>query len=70
VPGQKKKIGPAAARAYKERMQRRPPQPDVERPAAFHAPSPAADGLGRAVGISLVVVKLWKLFRRGSRIHG
>jgi membrane protein len=66
VPGQKKKIGPAAARAYEERMKERKflPAPNVARPAAFQeAPSPAADGLGRAVGISLVLLKLWRVFR-------
>ena len=68
VPGEKKKIGAAAARAYKERLHRSPPPVShpLPRPAAaFHAtPSPADRKLGAAVALPLVVTRLWNRLRR------
>jgi membrane protein len=65
VPGQKKKIGAAAARAYKERLEQGasvPVQPGA-RPqsvAAFQAtPSSADRKLGIAVGLPLIVTRVW-----------
>ena len=67
VPGQKKKIGPAAARAYKERLETNGGRPATPaRPiAAFQATPPSADRtLGIAVGVPLLATRLWNGFRR------
>jgi membrane protein len=70
VPGQKKKIGAAAARAYKERLKRNGtstspaslPQPV----AAFQAtPSPSDRTLGIAIGLPFLATRLWNRLRRG-----
>jgi membrane protein len=67
VPGQKKKIGVAAARAYRNRLERSGPAartPVVTRPTVAHAaPSPGDGALGAALGLPLVAVRLWN--RRG-----
>ena len=71
VPGQKKKIGAAAARAYKERLatQGRPSAMPAVAPqpvAAFQAePSPSDRKLGIAVGLPLLATRLWNRLRRG-----
>jgi membrane protein len=72
VPGQKKKLGVAAARAYKERLEQRSrppvPHPLPQPAAAFHmTPSPADRKLGVAVGLPLVVTRLWNRLRRGHQ---
>jgi membrane protein len=69
VSGEKPKIGAAAARAYKERLERegRPPAPDaLTKPAAaFQAtPSPAERTVGLAVGLPLLVSRVWNRVRR------
>ena len=70
VPGQKKKIGAAAARAYKERSGERPstfdPVTGPRQPAAaFQAtPSSVDRKVGLAVGLSLLVTRLWNRVRR------
>jgi membrane protein len=70
VPGQKKKIGAAAARAYKERLEHRSSAPasapPASRPAAaFQATlSPTDRKLGIAVGLSLLGTRVWNRFRR------
>jgi membrane protein len=74
VPGQKKKIGAAAARAYKERLGHRSPQPTApsaypQPGAAFQAtPSPADRKLGLAVGLPLIATLLWNRFRQRRHI--
>lgn len=70
VPGQRKKIGVAAARAYKERQEQRSglgAAPAVPRPAeAFQATPSATDRkLGLAVGLPLLATRLWNRIRRG-----
>jgi membrane protein len=70
VPGEKKKIGAAAARAYKERLgQRSRPAvaPVLPRPApAFQAaPSVGDRKLGLAVGVTLLATRFWNRIRRG-----
>ena len=71
VPGQKKKIGAAAARAYKERLttQGQPSAMPVVSPqpvAAFQAEPARADRkLGIAVGLPLLATRLWNRLRRG-----
>ena len=71
VPGQKKKIGAAAARAYKERLAKhgRPSAMPVVSPqpvAAFQAePSRSDRKLGIAVGLPLLATRLWNRLRRG-----
>jgi membrane protein len=70
VPGQKKKIGPAAARAYKERLEKSGPRPAIPaRPiAAFQAtPSSADRTLGIAIGLPLLVTRLWHGLRRSRK---
>jgi membrane protein len=63
VPGQKKKIGAAAARAFKERHQHQPPppasSPSTARPAAAFQSAPSATELkiGFAVGLPLLVMR-------------
>jgi membrane protein len=67
VPGQKKKIGSAAARAYKERFEKSGRRPEIPaRPiAAFQAtPSSADRTIGIAVGLPLLVTRFWNRFRR------
>ena len=73
VPGQKKKIGAAAARAYKERLTRqgRPPATPVVSPqpvAVFQAEPARADRkLGIAIGLPLLATRLWNRLRRGRQ---
>ena len=66
VPGQKKKIGVAAARAYKERFQKAPhpvPSAQPQPVAAFQAaPTPADRKIGLAFGLPLIVTRLWNRF--------
>jgi membrane protein len=70
VPGQKKKIGAAAARAHQERHSGRaagpaasPRQPKPV--AAFQAsPSSADRKVGVAVALPLMAIRLWNRFRR------
>ena len=70
VPGQKKAIGAAAARAYKNRAAA-PPRaatpPPVRRPAAAFqgAPSGGDRKLGLAVGLPLLAARLWNRLKRG-----
>jgi membrane protein len=70
VPGERKKIGAAAARAYKERLGHRSPQPawpaaQPQPVAAMQAAPSAADRtMGFAVGLSLIATRLWNRFRR------
>jgi len=69
VPGEKRKIGAAAARAYKERLERmgRPAVPDAlpEAAAAFQAtPSPAERTLGLSVGLLVLASRVWNRVRR------
>ena len=70
VPGQKKKIGAAAARAYKERMEQesaqRPVSPAISRPAAaFQAtPSSSDRNIGLALALSMLAARLWNRLRR------
>ena len=69
VPGKRKKIGTAAARAYEARrlQQMQPASPPAHRQpvAAYQATPKAADRtLGVAVGISLIATRLWNRFRR------
>jgi membrane protein len=69
VPGQKKKIGVAAARAYEERLKSQPNKPvPVPQPvAAFQAaPSPSDRKLGLAVGLPLLAARLWNRLRGRS----
>jgi membrane protein len=74
VAGVKKKIGAAAARAYKERLGQRSPQPTAPsaspKPvAAFQAaPSSADRKLGLAVGLPLIATRLWNRFRQRRHI--
>jgi membrane protein len=65
VPGERKKIGAAAARAYKARLEQRPrpaetPSP-THRPAAAFQPVPKLrdQTLGVAVGLSLLLTRWW-----------
>jgi len=73
VPGQKKVIGVAAARAYKQRRQSpaTPGESPVGAPAvaqpgaAFEAaPSSSDRNVGIALGLSLFVSRLWGRMRR------
>jgi membrane protein len=70
VPGQKKKIGAAARRAYDERFQHGSPQsashPVGAQPAAAcqASPSPSDRKIGLAVGLLLIATRLWNRFRR------
>ena len=73
VPGQKKKIGAAAARAYRQRLESRigtsaaaaaPPRTV----AAFDAAPSASDRtLGITMGLPLLATRLWSRFRRRRR---
>ena len=71
VPGQKKKIGAAAARAYKKRLEsldRTAPTPAaLPQPLPVVQASPSAsDGkLGIAVGLPLLATRLWNRLRNG-----
>ena len=71
VPGQKKKIGAAAARAYKERLESRnstaPTPAALPQPVAVvqAAPSSSDGKLGIAVGLPLLATRLWNRLRRG-----
>jgi membrane protein len=69
VPGQRKKIGVAAARAYEARrlQEMQPASPPAHRQpvAAYQATPSAADRtLGVAVGVSLIATRLWNRLRR------
>jgi membrane protein len=72
VPGQKRKIGAAAARAYKERLELRhttaPTLPTLPQPAAVVQASPSASDrlLGIAVGLPLLAMRLWDRRRRAD----
>jgi membrane protein len=70
VPGQRKKIGAAAARAYRERLEHRsaPVTAPPGRPAVA-TPSPAGRKWGLAVGLAVLVARIWNRVRR-SRAHG
>ena len=69
VPGQKRKIGAAAARAYKERL--KSPHSTAPTPAALPQPvaafqaSPSDRKLRIAVGLTLLATFLWNRLRRG-----
>jgi membrane protein len=69
VPGQRKAIGAAAARAYKERIERlsRQPAAPAREPkpvAAFQAtPSSTDRKLGLAMGLPLIATRLWNRLR-------
>ena len=69
VPGQKKKIGAAAARAYQQRLESRNRSAPAALPqpvAAFQAsPSSADRKLGIVVGLPLLATRLWNRLRRG-----
>jgi membrane protein len=71
VPGQKKKIGTAAARAYKERLESRhstaPMPAGLPQPVAVFQASPSSSDrkLGIAVGLPLLATRLWNRLRRG-----
>jgi membrane protein len=75
VPGQKKKIGSAAARAYKERLGRRSrivetPAARARSVAAFQAtPSPADSKFGIAVGLPLLAARLWNRLAAAREHH-
>lgn len=65
VPGQRKKIGRAAARAYKERVAGPrviPPPSDVAPPAI---PLPSDRKVGIALGLPLLISRVVTRFRRG-----
>jgi membrane protein len=69
VPGQKKKIGIAAARAYQAQLEQRsrlPVSHPVTRPIAAFDATPSANDrkLGAAVGLPLVLTRLWNRRRR------
>ena len=69
VAGQKKVIGVAAARAYKERLRKleagAQPSPSQLQPAAFQAaPSPSDRKVGIVLGLSLFASRLWGRARR------
>ncbi len=71
VPGEKKKIGAAAARAYKDRLQQGPrpipPLASLRPAAAFQAtPSPADSKLGIALGVPLLATRFWNRIKRGK----
>ena len=70
VPGQKRKIGAAAARAYKERFESRhstAPTLALPQPAVVFQASPSSSSrvLAMAVGLSLLAMRLWNRLRRG-----
>jgi membrane protein len=73
VPGERKKIGAAAARAYNARLQQRPrpaavPSP-IHRPAAAfqRIPETRDQTLGVAIGLSLLLTRWWN--QRGRHTH-
>jgi membrane protein len=74
VPGQKKKIGAAAERAYNERREHRQAHPTASQghlqpAAAFKATPSAGDRkLGLAVGLALLLPRLWNRFKRRREI--
>ena len=69
VPGQKRKIGAAAARAYKERLESRnrvaPTPAALPQPVIAFQASPSDRKLGIAVGLPLLATRLWNRLRRG-----
>jgi membrane protein len=77
VPGQKKKIGAAAARAYQERLESRNRRPAaataaVPRTAAAFSPAPSTSErvLGMTIGLPLLATRLWSRFRRRREREG
>ena len=70
VPGQKKKIGAAAARAYKKRFEHRSPEqpasPPVPRAAAALEAAPASSDrkVGFVLSLPLLATRLWGRLRR------
>jgi membrane protein len=73
IRGQKKKIGAAAARAYKARLQQRllpaATSPVMARPAAKLVPTPftADQRIGAVVALPLMATRLWNRWRRRTR---
>jgi membrane protein len=74
VPGERKKIGAAAARAYNARLEQRPrpaaaPSP-IHRPAAAfqRIPETRDQTLGVAVGLSLLLARWWNQLARHTRV--
>ena len=71
VPGAKKKIGAAAARAFKARLEAHSnsgPSPATNRPRvpAVQALPPSSNGkVGVAVALPLLAIRLWNRVRRG-----
>jgi membrane protein len=71
VPGQKKKIGAAAARAYTQQLESRkstaPMPAGLPQPVAVFQASPSSPDhkLGIAVGLPLLATRLWNRLRRG-----
>ena len=63
VPGQRKKIGAAAAREYEERQRRQQERPAGERPRAF-LPTPASEPSVVRYGPGLLALFLARWFRR------
>jgi membrane protein len=75
IPGERRKIGPAAARAYRERLGKRSsrtvPSPTVPRPAPALEAAPAPHrGLGVAVGLPILASRLWSRIRRRVQQQG
>ena len=71
VPGEKKKLGAAAARAFTERLESRSstapvPATQPQPVAVVHAAPSSFDGkLGIALGLPLLATRLWNRLRRG-----
>ena len=69
-PGQKRKIGAAAARAYKQRLESRNSTAQrlaaLPQPAAVFQPSPSSSDrmLGIAVGLLLLATRFWNRLHR------
>ena len=69
VPGQKKKIGVAAARAHRERLEQRSTAAlPVEQQPIAATPSPADRKWGLVLGLTILATRLWHRIRR-SRVH-
>jgi membrane protein len=63
LPGQRKKIGAAAARAYREQLeQRSAPRPG--RQPSVVTPSPADRKWGLAIGLTVLATRAWNRVRR------
>ena len=70
IPGEKKSIGAAAARAYKDRAaagSRVAAPPPVRQPAAAFQATPSGGDrkLGLAVGLPFIAARLWNRLKRG-----